>query len=518
MVETSSKPHIEFSSWLLLIIISLAVFCVNFNTTAVTNAMSSIQNQLNLSASAAQWTINIYLLTAASLIIIGGQLGDMYGRRHLFLFGIFAFWIAATVIAISTSAVGLLIGRLLQGIGAALVTPSALAIVKVHFPEEHQDLAISAITGAMGLGYALGPSLGGFLTTVYSWKAIFWFMIPILSVVAVLTPFKIKHSPRPFIGAYQTKLDMLGLLLFVFGMVPFVLGLVEGNIWGWTKFATLSLLVGGSLILILFWLVENYTNSPLIDFTNFEKKLFVLSIAGVGNTIFSLLTILYFFNLYTQNSLLLNYTTFESGLAMLPASLTMFMISLFSNKIIRALGLRLAALFGLACMMIGFVLLSFINIQTTYASLWPSLLFCGAGLGLGMSTFLSLGMNSLPAEKAGEASGILSTINFLASIFSISIGSILFSHAGRREVYKLLSSSSEISAIQRGYLDKILVDHQHLFTELLQQLSPVKQQLVISTLQYSALSSLHSVVIMNLRVIIIVSVLTFFLLKDPVEK
>ena len=155
--------QLGFNDYLLLLTLCIAVFYVNFNTTAVTNIISAIQTELNLSSVGSQWIINIYLLTAASLIIIGGQLGDMFGRRVLFLIGIFSFWSAAVLISVATHIEALLIGRCLQGIGAALVTPGALAIVKVHVHEDNHHSAVGMITASMGLGYALGPSLGGFL-------------------------------------------------------------------------------------------------------------------------------------------------------------------------------------------------------------------------------------------------------------------------------------------------------------------------------------------------------------------
>ena len=504
--------HLGFNDYLLLLTLCIAVFYVNFNTTAVANAVSAIQTEIGLSNGGAQWVINIYLLTAASLIIICGQLGDMFGRRVLFLIGILSFWLAAILIAVATTAKLLLIGRCLQGIGAALVTPGALAIVKIHIDEHHHHSAVGLLTAAMGLGYAVGPSLGGFLTLTYGWQSVFWFMLPLLSLVLILTLWKVKPVPRSTTNHHQRKLDLLGLLIFVLGMVPFVFGLVEGNVWGWNKVLTLSFLIGGALILILFWFVEMRAHSPLIDFSHFEKKLFALSMAGVGNTIFSLLTILYFFNLYMQNSLLFNYTVFEAGIAMLPMSIAMFISSFYCSRLVKRWGLRNIALFGLSSMAIGFVLLSFVNIKTTYSSIWLALLLCGTGFGLGMSAFLSLGMGSLPSEKAGEASGILSTINFLASIFSISLGNILFSHAGQHEVYKILKSAS-ITPIQQSYLTKALGSQQHLLAKVLENIDPSTQKLVITTLQYSALSSLHSVIVCNLSVIVAVIILTHFLLK-----
>ncbi len=505
--------HLGFNDYLLILTLCIAVFYVNFNTTAVANSLSAIQTELGLSNAGSQWVINIYLLTAASLIIIGGQLGDMFGRRVLFLIGILSFWLAAILISFAGTAELVFVGRCLQGIGAALVTPGALAIIKVHIDETHHHSAIGILTAAMGLGYAAGPSLGGFLTLSYGWQSVFWLMLPLLTLVVILTLWKVKPVRRFTLNQRQQKLDLLGLLLFVFGMVPFVFGLVEANVWGWTRALTLSFLIGGALILVLFWYVEERVRSPLIDFSHFEKKLFALSIAGLGNTVFSLLTILYFFNLYMQNSLLLNFTPFESGIAMLPMSISMFIISLYCSRLVQRWGLRNIALISSCSMAIGFALLSFVNIKTTYMSLWLPLLLCGTGFGLGMSAFLSLGMSSLPGEKAGEASGILSTINFLASIFSISLGNILFSHAGQHAVYKIIKSAS-ITPVQQSYLTSALNSQQHLLAKLLENVDPSNQKLIITTLQYSALSSLHSVIVCNLTIIIGVILLTHFLIKE----
>ncbi len=509
-----SRPKdMGLNDYLILVTLCLSVFYVNFNTTAVANAVAAIQSQLNLSPSNAQWTLNLYLLVAASLIIVGGRLGDLLGRRILFMLGICSFWLALIIISFASSTTVLLLGRALQGIGAALVTPGALAIAKTYLDEQHQTMGISAVTAAMGLGYAVGPSLGGYLTILYDWHAIFWAMLPLLSLVLLLTVFCLKPPASLNAKITPQPLDVLGLILFILGMFLFVLGLVRGNDIGWMNLQALGSLLGGLLILFLFWRVESYTQSPLIDFSHFKNPLFMLSIAALGSTIFSLLTVLYFFNLYTQNSLLLNYTPFEAGIAMMPMSASMFLASLGANYLIKRWGLRRIALTGSLGMALGFIGFSFINLNTTYYSLWLPLFFCGTGLGLGMSSSLNLGMRSLPAQQAGEASGILSTTLFLAAIFSISIGSILFTHAGKLEVIKLMHADS-ISFIKMSNIHQLLTNQQHIFIQLLQQLSPEKQKLIISTLQYSALSSLHSVIILNLSIILVVAALTYFVLKE----
>ncbi len=475
--------------WLVLAAMCFAVFTVAFNTTAVMNALIVINDELKFTPASLQWVVNAYLLTCASFIIIAGQLADMLGRRRLFFVGTTLFIIASIGIALSHNATLLIVFRAMQGLSAAIVTPCSLAVIKVGFPEKLQSTAIGIWTGTIGLGFAFGPIISGLFTSYLTWRAIFWTNIPIMLIAIIIA----RLFARRTRGARENiRLDLWGLFLLLFGLVPLTLALVEGNTWGWSSLATLTLLIGGGFILALFWFIERYIQSPLVHFHHFRERIFVAGNIGIAASIFTLMGILYFFNAFIQNPLLMHLSPMRAGLAILPTSLSMFVLSVISAKITTRFGFRFPMAIGLIFIAIAALWLRRLTLESTYASMWFPLMLWGVGMGVSFSSSPALGMSALSKEKAGEGSGIINTINYYSGVLCICLGTLISITIGREHFYQALLSV-RLPNVDLSKIDNAMFGHQGSLQLLIQQAPSDAQQPLLHAVQLATLHSFTAV-------------------------
>lgn len=495
--------------WIVLTAICLSIFTVAFNTTALMNALVAMTNDLHLSPTALQWVINAYLLACASFIIIAGQLGDMFGRRKLFLIGAVGFIISSLIIALAHSPTAVIIGRTLQGLSAAIVTPSTLAMVKVAFPGENSRYAVGGWTASIGLGFAFGPVISGLYTTYANWRDIFWTNIPLmLSAIVIIFLFARKsRAPNE-----NLKLDLFGLLLLLFGLLPLTLGLVEGNVWGWASLPTLFLLIGGITLLIIFWVVEHFVKSPLVNFRHFRHRLFMGGNVGIAASIFTLLGILFFFNTFIQNPILFHYSPIEAGVAILPLSITMFVLSLITASITKHFGYRIPMVTALLIIAVATYWLHNLNIHSTYADMWLPLLLFGIGVGISFSCSPSLGMAALPVEKAGEGSGIINTVNYYAGVLCIALGTLISIYASRTALNASLATT-HLSKNIIAKIDNVVIGNKGSLHTLILHTNPSMKQTIIKTAQHAVVHSFSAIMLMCMMVALLGAIGIFFIVN-----
>ena len=494
--------------WIVLVAICFAIFTVSFNTTAVANALIAIGHELHLTPTALQWVVNAYLLACASFIIIGGQLGDMFGRRKMLLWGILCFIFSSLLIATSNTPTLMIIGRGLQGLSAAIITPGTLAVVKIAFPGNKERYAIGGWTATIGLGFAFGPIIGGLLTSYWSWRDIFWVNIPLMLIAFVLI-FLFTRKSR---GAKESaKLDLLGLILLISGLFPLTLGLIEGNIWGWSSFLTLFLLIGGIIVLIAFWIAEHLVNSPLVHFSHFQKRAFIAGNVGIAASIFSLMGVLFFFNIFIQNPILLHYSPVQASVALLPMSIALFIMSLITGSITKKFGYRLPMVIALLIAALGLWMLHNITIDSTYRDLWFPLLLFGFGVGISFPCSPALGMASLPLEKAGEGSGIINTINYYSGVLCIAIGTLVSIYSKQASFKAALASAHTVGKPIDQLGATTLAGHS------LPPVTQLPQAVILQATQQATLHSFTTVMLMCAIVAILGAIGILFSVKKELN-
>src|SRR3954454_20566008 len=255
--------------WWTLAAMCFALFMIMLDNTVVNVALPSIQRDLDASISSLEWTINAYTLTFAVLLVTGGRLGDILGRRRMFLFGVVVFAVSSAAIGLSPDQAWLVGGRAAQGIGAAFMMPGTLSIISNAFPPEERGRAIGTWAGVSAMALAIGPVVGGALTEHVSWRAIFFINLPVAVGAVVVTLFATRESRDETVAH---TVDIPGIAALSVGLTSLVLALVEGNAWGWGSPEIVSLLAASVVGLASFAVIERRVRAPMIDFDQLRSS------------------------------------------------------------------------------------------------------------------------------------------------------------------------------------------------------------------------------------------------------
>ena len=260
------------SRWWTLGAMCFALFMIMLDNTVVNVALPSIQRDLHATLSALEWTVNAYTLTFAVLLVTGGRLGDIFGRRRMFLFGVVVFGISSAAIGLAPSDTALVAFRAVQGIGAAFMMPATLSIITQAFPPHQRGTAIGTWAGVSALALAIGPVLGGFLTQQVSWRAIFFLNPPIAIITIAVTLFAARESRDETVSR---KVDFPGIASITIGLTSLILALVQGNSWGWGSARIVSLFAAAAIGLVSFVIIELRSRAPMVDFGFFRSRTFL---------------------------------------------------------------------------------------------------------------------------------------------------------------------------------------------------------------------------------------------------
>src|SRR3954452_19240668 len=286
--------------WWTLAAMCFALFMIMLDNTVVNVALPSIQKDLGASLSGLEWTVNAYTLSFAVLLVTGGRLGDILGRRKMFLFGVVVFALSSASIGMSPNESWLVAGRAVQGIGAAFMMPATLSIITVTFPPAERGKAIGTWAGVSALALAIGPVVGGALTEYVSWRAIFFLNLPVAIGAVAVTLFAAHESRDETVAR---TVDIPGIATLSIGLTALVLALVEGNSWGWGSPRIVALLATAAIGLVAFAIVERRVQEPMVDFTLFRSRTFLGTNAIAFIISFAMLAQFFFMALYMQNIL-----------------------------------------------------------------------------------------------------------------------------------------------------------------------------------------------------------------------
>ncbi|HEY2601567.1 MAG TPA: MFS transporter, partial [Thermoleophilaceae bacterium] len=366
--------------WWTLGAMCFALFMIMLDNTVVNNALPSIQRSLHTDLSALEWTVNAYTLTFAVLLVTGGRLGDIFGRRRMFLFGVVVFGATSAAIGLAPSDTFLIAARAVQGAGAAFMMPATLSIITNAFPPHERGKAIGTWAGVSAMALAIGPVVGGFLTQDVSWRAIFFLNLPVAVGAVLVTLFATRESRDDTV---ERTVDVPGIAALTIGLTALVLALVEGNRWHWGSGRIVGLLAAAAIGLASFVLIERRTRVPMVDFAFFRSKTFLATnIVGFVVT-FSMLATFFFVTLYMQN--VLGYGPLEAGLRFLPSTLIIIVAGPVAGRLTDRVGPRYLITGGLVLCAASLFWQSGIGVHTSYGYLLPAFILLGLGMGLVMS-------------------------------------------------------------------------------------------------------------------------------------
>ncbi len=386
------------------------------DSTVVNVALPAIDGDLNTGLSGLQWTVNGYLLTLSALLLLGGALGDEYGRKRVFVIGLVGFTAASLLCGLAPNVVTLIGARALQGVGAALLVPGSLALISASFREEDRGAAIGAWSGLTGVSTAIGPFLGGWLVDAVSWRLVFLINLP-LAAVAVWVA--LRHVPESRDPGADKRPDYAGATAVTLGFAGVVYALIEGPAHGWSP-AVVGAGVLGLLALVAFPVIESRQDSPLVPPDIFRSRQFTGAnlttfavYAGLGTATFLLVL-----NLQT----VLGYSAIEAGSALLPITVLMLLLSSRSGRLAQRIGPRIPMTVGPLVVAASFLMLSAIRPGDSYVTaVLPGVVVLGFGLAITVAPLTTAVLAAVEEKHVGVGSGVNNAVARVAGLLSVAV-------------------------------------------------------------------------------------------------
>ena len=411
-IDARSRP------WWTLAGTSAGLFVLMLDSTVVALALPSIRVDVDASATGLQWTMNVYLLTITAFVVTAGRLGDMFGRKRLFLVGMGVFALGSILSGAAGDEHVLIAGRALQGLGAAPMLPLSLAIVCNAFPAEQQARALGIWAGISAVALGIGPLAGGALVDL-DWRLIFWINLPIAALGIAIVALAAPESTDPDAGR---RIDLTGLATLGVGLTAVVLALVQARAWEPAPIVALALL--GLLCLYAFWRNEHRSPDPIVDFALFRNGPYFGASAAAFALVGSYWSVMFFQPQYLQD--VRAHSAIVSGLMILPVTVPMVFVSPFSGRLIARFGARALMTAGMALGTLGLLALTQIDAGSPYALLLAGYLPFGIALGFVYAPMSTAAMAAMPAEKVGIASGVLAMDRVMAGTIGLAATGAVF--------------------------------------------------------------------------------------------
>ncbi len=408
----------------MLALTSVASFMAALDALVVATALIRIRLGLGASIEALEWTVNAYNLSFAVLLMTGAALGDRFGRRRMFVAGLGLFTAASAACALAPTIGWLIAARAVQGAGAALVMPLAMALLSVAFPREERGKALGLFSGVTGLALVSGPVVGGAIAEGITWQWIFWLNVPIGLITIPLVLSRIRESVGP-----GTALDIPGLALVTGAALGVVWGLVRGNNAGWASPEVVAALVAGVLLAVAFVAWELQAREPMVPMRLFRSRAFSSGNAAGFLLFGSVQGTLFFMAQFLQTAQ--GHGPLGAGLRLLPWTATLFVVAPIAGALVNRIGERLLIVVGLFLQAVGMAWIGRIAApDLAYATLVAPLIVAGTGASMAIPAARNAVLSSVAATEIGKASGTFNMLRFLGAVFGIAILAAAFAGSG----------------------------------------------------------------------------------------
>ncbi|HEX3911521.1 MAG TPA: MFS transporter [Solirubrobacteraceae bacterium] len=437
--------------WWTLAAMCFALFMIMLDNTVVNVALPSIQRDLHATTSSLEWTVNAYTLSFAVLLVTAGRLGDLFGRRRMFLFGVVVFGVSSFLIGLAQSDTWLVAFRALQGVGSGFMMPATLSIITNTFPPQERGRAIGTWAGVSAMALAIGPVVGGVLVQEVSWQSIFFLNVPVAAVAVIVTLFATRESRDENAKRVLAEVDLPGVAAITVGLASLVLALVESNSWGWGSGRVIALFAVALVALSSFAWIERRRRFPMVDFAFFRSRTFFGANLVAFVVSFAMLAMFFYLALYMQD--ILHYSPIQAGLRFLPSTIVVMITGPIAGRLADRVGSRRLMTAGLLLVAFAMFWMTGIRVDTGYGFLLVPFLAMGLGIGLVMSPMSTAAMNSVDQARAGVASGILSMVRMVGGTFGVALMGAIIATLGRDRLTTLLP---QLSAAKRARLVEAL--------------------------------------------------------------
>lgn len=412
--ETASSSRLR---WVILISMTLANAMVLVDQTGVPLALPSIMAEFGVDSQSVQWVLNGSLLPLAGLLVLGGRLGDLFGRRRIFVTGSVLFAAASACAGLAPTFELLIACRVFQGAGGALMLPTTIAIVSATFSAKDRGRALGTMGGAAAVAGALGPIIGGGLTSAFGWRAVLLVNVP-LAAIAVIVALRALHRDRVAEGS--RSVDFVGTILLSTTIIGLIFGLAQSQQWGWGSLAVIGSLVVSAGALVLFIVVERRSRNPLVDFgllrrhPNYLGATVSQAIGGMAEMgLGLLLPLLLILNLGMDPAL--------AGLALIPTTLPMIFVAPLAGRWYDRVGGRIPLVVGFGFLALSGLVLAVTVHANNYWVILPSLVIYGVGLALVLTVNDPVSLDTVPDESQGQASGVSATAEQFGGALGIAV-------------------------------------------------------------------------------------------------
>ena len=415
-----SRPEVHERRWFLLGVLCLSLIMVVMAVSSLNVAMPTLQTELDTSATMLQWIVDSYALVFAGLLLTAGALGDRFGRKGALLVGLAVFAAGSLISGLASSAELVIVGRAVQGAGAAFVMPATLSLITAVFPPEERQRAIAIWVGFAGAGGALGPIVSGALLEEFWWGSAFLVNIPIVAITAGAIAL---YSPRSR-DDEATPLDPRGAVLSLIGMTGLLFGIIEGPERGWTSPIVLATFAITAVVAVAFVRWERVAPHPMLPVSYFRDRRFSVGSATVTVSFFVMFGFFFLFSLYLQFAR--GYSPLDAGLATLPFAVAFVIVSPRSATIAERIGSGRTIAYGFTIVGLGMALMAVINVDTPYLVLVAAMVLLSSGMAVVAAPATNGIMNAVPLAKAGVGSAVNDTTRELGGALGIAVfGSIV---------------------------------------------------------------------------------------------
>jgi EmrB/QacA subfamily drug resistance transporter len=435
--------------WWTLIAVSVAIFMLLLDITVVNVALPSIQAALHSSFSDLQWVVNAYALTLAAFLLTAGSLADLVGRRRVFTLGLIVFTVSSAVCGLSTTPLMLNLARAVQGVGGAMMFATSLALLAQAFHGRERGTAFGVFGAVTGAAVAVGPVVGGIITSGIGWEWIFFVNVPIGVAAVAITLLRVVESRDPD----ARRVDWIGLVTFSSALFLLVFALIEGNQYGWGSTRILGFLIGSAILFAAFITAERLQSRPMLELSLFRRPAF----AGASIVAFSISASIFamflYLTLYVQD--VLHYSALQAGLRFLPITLLSFVVAPIAGRLSVRMPVRFLLGGGLLLISAGLLAMTAVDATSGWTTLIPGFALAGAGVGMVNPPLASTAIGVVHYSRSGMASGINSTfrqvgiatgIAGLGAVFQHDVGRATLAHPSRVAFVGAFTNILEIAA------------------------------------------------------------------------